>query len=136
MSLLPHTKWYQDASNLYITVCEPDLLNVKHEFHEDKLIFSASKNDKNYEMTINFYHKINPEKSLLKSRDNEVNIFVQKLEPQWWNFLVKEKKLHFIYVDWDMWKDEFDSDDDLYDYKLPDNFQEMMSEMQTKMQNK
>lgn len=132
----PSTKWYQDLSNLYLTITEPDLQDIKHEFQEQKLIFSASKNEDTYEMTLNFTLPINIEKSALKSNGNQINIIVNKLEPQWWTYLVTEKKLNFIYVDWNMWRDEFDSDEDLYDYKLPDNFEEMMNKMQSDMQQK
>ena len=132
----PSTKWYQDLSNLYLTITEPDLQDIKHEFQEQKLIFSASKNEDTYEMTLNFTLPINIEKSALKSNGNQINIIVNKLEPQWWTYLVTEKKLNFIYVDWEHWRDEFDSDEDLYDYKLPDNFEEMMSKMQSDMQQK
>jgi hypothetical protein len=132
----PSTKWYQDLGLLYLTITESDLEEINYEFKEQQLIFSALKNDNSFEMTLNFYHPINVEKSILKSNGNQINIIVAKLEPQWWTYLVNEKKLNYIYVDWDHWKDEFDSDDDLYDYKLPDNFEEMMSKMQTDMQNK
>lgn len=134
MSIRPSIKWYQDMRNLYLTISESDLKEIKHEFQDQKLIFSASKNEQIYELTLNFYHPINVEKSILKSRDQEINLIITKLEPQWWTYLVTEKKLHYLYVDWTGWKDEFDSDDELHDYNLPDNFQEMMEEMQTKMQ--
>ncbi|MBT6325023.1 MAG: hypothetical protein HOJ35_03575 [Bdellovibrionales bacterium] len=132
----PSTKWYQDLSNLYLTITEPDLQDIKHEFQEQKLLFSASKkNEDKYEMTLNFALPINVEKSAIKLNGNQINIIVNKLEPQWWTYLVTEKKLNFIHVDWEHWKDEFDSDDDLHDYKLPDNFEQMMSNMQNEMQN-
>lgn len=131
----PSTKWYQDLSNLYLTITEPDLQEIKHEFQEQKLVFSASKNDDTYEMTLNFALPINVDKSALKSNGKEINIIVNKLEPQWWTYLITEKKLNYLYVDWDHWNDEFDSDDDLHDYKLPDNFEQMMSNMQNEMQN-
>ena len=136
MSLYPSTKWYQDKNNLYITISEPDLVNIKHEFQDQKLVFSAEKKEDKYEMTLNLYHPILINKSILKSRGCEVNIILTKKDPKWWTYLVTEKKLNYIYVDWNGWKDEFDSDEDLYDYELPDNFQQMMSEMQDKMQNK
>lgn len=136
MSLYPSTKWYQDKNNLYITISEPDLVNIKHEFQDQKLVFSAIKKEDKYEMTLNLYHPIITNKSILKSRGCEVNIILTKKDPTWWTYLVTEKKLNYLYVDWNGWKDEFDSDEDLYDYELPDNFQQMMSEMQDKMQNK
>jgi len=136
MSIYPSTKWYQDIKNLYLTISEPDLDNIKHEFHEQKLIFSATKNEQKYEMTLNFFQPILINKSILKSKGCEINIIITKKEPQWWSYLVSEKKLNYIYVDWNGWKDEFDSDDDLYDYKLPDNFQEMMGQMKDEMQDK
>ena len=132
----PSTKWYQDLSNLYLTITEPDLQEINYQFQEQKLIFSGSKNEDKYEMILNFALPINIDKSALKPNGKEINIIVNKLEPQWWTYLVVEKKLNYLYVDWDHWKDEFDSDDDLYDYKLPDNFEEMMSKMQSDMQDK
>jgi hypothetical protein len=136
MSIYPPTKWYQDMSNLFITISESDLNNVEYEFQEDKMVFSASKKEQTYELTLNFYYPINTEKCILKNKGKEVIIVITKLEPQWWTFLVKEKKLNYIYVDWNGWKDEFDSDDELYDYKLPDNFHQMMEEMNNEMKNK
>lgn len=136
MSIYPPTKWYQDMSNLFITISESDLNNVEYEFQEDKMVFSASKKEQRYELTLNFYYPINTEKCILKNKGKEVIIVITKLEPQWWTFLVKEKKLNYIYVDWNGWKDEFDSDDELYDYKLPDNFHQIMEEMNNEMKNK
>ena len=90
----PSTKWYQDLSNLYLTITEPDLQDIKHKFQEQKLLFSASKkNEDKYEMTLNFALPINVEKSAIKLNGNQINIIVNKLEPQWWTYLVTEKKL-------------------------------------------
>ena len=43
MSIYPPTKWYQDMSNLFITISESDLNNVEYEFQEDKIMIEDNK---------------------------------------------------------------------------------------------
>ena len=131
--MFPSLKWYQDLKNIYITITESDLKELKYNFESEKFTLTAEKKGNNYELNLDFFHSIDSENSLLKQTDKEIKMIIVKKEPRWWSFLIKEKKANYIYVDWDGWKDEFDSDDELYNYELPENFESMLNEVNQNM---
>lgn len=66
-----------------------------------------------YEVTLNFLHKINPEKVIVKNIARCVEFTIAKAEagPFWTSLTTDKKKPHFLKADFNKWRDE-DSDNE------------------------
>ena len=126
MSLFPKVKWAQDSKLIFLNISETDLKNVKFEIKNDQFIFSAEKENKKYFLELNLLYDVDIEDYTKKINDNSCNFILNKTKSDWWDFLVKEKKLPNLEIDWNKWKYENESDDELYDYNIPDNFEELL----------
>lgn len=73
---------------------------------------SADQN-KSYEVTLNFLHKISPDRVITKSTDRCIEFTISKAEPgPYWKSLTNDKrKPHFIKADFNKWRDEDDDDE-------------------------
>tara|TARA_A100001015_G_C14950418_1_gene696507 strand:- start:860 stop:1249 length:390 start_codon:yes stop_codon:yes gene_type:complete len=128
MSLFPKLKWAQDSKNIFLTVCENDLKNVNYEVKNNSFSFSAEKDNNKYQFKLNLLQEIKQDD--LKKNLKELNCFFEfvKVKEEWWDFLIQEKKLPNLEVDWNKWKYENESDDELYNYNIPDNFEELLKQ--------
>lgn len=72
--------------------------------------FKASSVDtaKQYEVTLNFLHKINPDAVQTKNTARCIEITIKKAEtgPYWTTLTNDKKKPHFLKVDYNKWRDE------------------------------
>lgn len=68
---------------------------------------------RHYEVTLNFLHKINPEKVATKNTARCIEFCIAKAEsgPYWTSLTTDKKKPHFLKADFNKWRDE-DSDND------------------------
>lgn len=66
-----------------------------------------------YEVTLNFLHKINPEKVATKNTARCIEFCIVKAEsgPYWTSLTSDKKKPHFLKADFNKWRDE-DSDNE------------------------
>lgn len=84
-------------------------------FTEDTFHFKGTSVDsqKHYEVTINFLHKINPDKIAAKNTTRCIEFVIVKAAPgPYWTSLTNDKKKpHFIKADFNKWKDEDDEED-------------------------
>lgn len=82
----------------------------KIRFTEDTLHFKGSSVDtsKEYEVTINFLHKINPENVTSKNTARCIEFTIKKAEagPYWASLTNDKKKPHFLKADFNKWRDE------------------------------
>ncbi|KAI6654744.1 hypothetical protein LOD99_2623 [Oopsacas minuta] len=115
----PFTRWAQREDKLYITleVNNTNGLKSRHNIQEDRLEYFCVKEIKgqepvSYELKIDFYGKIDPQKTVMKENDKEISFVLFKLTKKFWPRLVSsEKKLHYLKTDFDRWIDRDDDSD-------------------------
>lgn len=84
---------------------------------EDSLFFKALglPENKNYEVTLNFFKKINPDKVLQKNSGRCYEFIITKADTksEYWPSLTNDKKKPpYLKVDFNKWKDEGSDDED------------------------
>lgn len=126
MSLAPKIKWSQDEKNLNLVIQEPDMKNICYNFENSKFTFKGESNNNIFQIELNLNNEINTEESKFHIGSFSCNVTLVKKEKLWWNYLVKEKKLPNLEIDWNKWKDVDESDDELFDYNIPNNMEELM----------
>lgn len=78
----------------------------------------TSSNQK-YDVTLNFFNKINPEKILTKNNSRVYEFVIYKKQESAWPKLTKDKnKLHFLKVDFNKWKNEGSDEESKYKLTL------------------
>ena len=78
------------------------------------------------ELELNLNNEINIEESKFHIGSFCCNVTLVKKKKLWWNYLVKEKKLPNLEIDWNKWKEQDESDEELFDYNIPNNLEELM----------
>lgn len=95
-----------DPKDLHIDL-KPTHLTVKAD--------SSTYEDTHYDLKIDFYDEIDPEKSKINTENGAHLFFVlskKKLQEEYWPRLTKEKlKYHYIKTDFDKWVDEDEQDE-------------------------
>jgi prostaglandin-E synthase len=93
--------------------------------------------NKNYELTMNFFKKINPEKVVSRNSGRSYEFIITKADTksEYWPSLTNDKKKpHYLKVDFNKWKDE-GSDDEAEENAFGDgmggmgNFNDLMGSM-------
>jgi len=111
----PPMEWAQRADVLFVTV-SAECKNVDFKFTEDTLYFKGSSVDtgKEYEVTLNFLHKIKPENVTTKNTARCIEFTIKKAEagPYWASLTSDKKKPHFLKADFNKWRDEESDVDD------------------------
>lgn len=102
-------------------------------FENDSVYFKGTGGveKKTYEVMIPLYAEIDPEKSKssIKGRCIEMLLIKAKAEEPWWPTLTNDKKKHhWIKSDFNKWRDEDDSEDELGKGE-GDNFEEVLRRM-------
>lgn len=128
----PPIMWAQRTNCVFLTVCLEDCKSPDIKLEADKIFFSGvgGTEKKKYEVTLNLYKEIDPEKSAKFLRDRNIELVLKKKEEgPYWPQLTKEKqKFHWLKVDFNKWKDEDDSDDEFGGGQSED-LEEMMRSM-------
>lgn len=95
-----------DPKDLQIDL-KPTYLSVKAD--------SSTYEHTHYDLKIDFYDEIDPEKSKINTENGAHLFFVlskKKLQEEYWPRLTKEKlKYHYIKTDFDKWVDEDEQDE-------------------------
>lgn len=75
---------------------------------------SSVETGKQYEVTLNFLHKINPENVTTKNTARCIEFTIKKAEsgPYWASLTNDKKKPHFLKADFNKWRDEESDVDD------------------------
>uniref|UniRef100_A0A2M4C1H4 Putative hsp90 co-chaperone p23 n=1 Tax=Anopheles marajoara TaxID=58244 RepID=A0A2M4C1H4_9DIPT len=112
----PPAVWAQRSEVIFLT------LNIEcsepvYKFTDDSMVFNGvgMPEGKKYELNINFFSKINPEKVSVKNIKRCIEFVIAKAEPEdtYWPRLLKENtKPHWLKVDFNRWEDEDSGDDD------------------------
>jgi prostaglandin-E synthase len=112
----PIVLWAQRKDVLFLTIQVDECKNPEIKIEGDKLIFKGigGADKKNYEVTLEFFKEIDSEKARRTPNDRVVQFVLPKKEsgPFWPRLLKEQKKLPWLKVDFDKWKDEDESDDE------------------------
>ncbi|XP_050080991.1 uncharacterized protein CG16817 [Anopheles maculipalpis] len=112
----PPAVWAQRSEVIFLTLnvecTEPEI-----KFTEDSLTFSGvgKPEGKKYELNVEFYSKINPDKVATKNIKRCIEFVIAKADPEapYWPRLIKDKtKPHWLKVDFNRWEDEGSNDEE------------------------
>ncbi|XP_052903117.1 uncharacterized protein CG16817 isoform X1 [Anopheles moucheti] len=115
-SVPPPAVWAQRSDVIYLTLnvecTEPEI-----KFTDESLVFSGvgKPEGKKYELNVEFYEKINPEKVATKNIKRCIEFVIAKADSQtpYWPRLLKDKtKPHWLKVDFNRWEDEGSNDEE------------------------
>lgn len=112
----PPAVWAQRSDVLFVTL-NVECSDPVFKFTEDTMVFSGvgKPEGKKYELNVEFYSKINPDKVVTKNIKRCIEFVIAKAEPQetYWPRLLKEKnKPHWLKVDFNRWEDEGSNDEE------------------------
>ncbi|CAG2055677.1 unnamed protein product [Timema podura] len=126
----PSVMWAQRAHVVFLTICLEDCKNPEIKIENDKVYFKGigGTEKKPHEVTLNLYKEINAEKSFQFVRDRNIELVLKKKDdgPYWPQLMKDKKKYHWLKVDFNKWKDEDDSEDEL---GQSEDLEEMMRQM-------
>lgn len=88
-----------------------------HRFTKDSVFFKGTGGleKKNYEVTIDLYKEIDPDKSKSFNRERCIEVVLAKAnqnDPYWPSLTKDKKKHHWLKIDFNKWNDEDDSCDE------------------------
>lgn len=126
--LPPPVLWAQRKNLLYVKVQLEDCRNPTIKVEKDSIYYKGKggTDNKEYEVTLEFFKEIKPEESKYSVKDRATEFVLIKAEDGYWKRLLKDDtKFHWLKVDFNKWKDEDDSEDDVEGT----DFEEMMRKM-------
>lgn len=103
-----------------------------NRYDNEKLHFKGNggTDKKDYELTLNFYGKVKGDESKHIIRERGVEFVFYKEADGWWPRLLSEnKKVHWLKVDFNKWKDEDDSGDEGSNFNEKSYEEMMMSQL-------
>jgi len=112
----PQVLWAQDKKRLFLTISveskEPEL-----KYTDNSLFFKGVglPENKPYEVTVNFLHKIVPDKVVTKNITRCIEFTIPKADENadYWSSLTSDKKKPaWLKVDFNKWKDEESGDEE------------------------
>ncbi|XP_003737019.1 co-chaperone protein daf-41 [Galendromus occidentalis] len=126
----PVVLWAQRRDCVYITIAVEDCKNADLKIEADKVLFKGDGGDKlHYACALNLNNKVKNDESKFVVRDRNIEVLLKKEEEQYWPRLLKEStKMHWLRVDFNKWRDEDESDDELGGGG-GGNFEDMMRQM-------
>ncbi|KAH1024479.1 co-chaperone protein daf-41 [Dendroctonus ponderosae] len=115
--LLPPVMWAQRSAVVFLTINLEDVQDPVVKFTNHSVYFhgTGGLEKKEYEVTINLYKEIDPEKTKNFNRERCIEILLAKAKPDepYWPFLTSDKKKHhWLKCDFNKWHDEDESGDE------------------------
>ncbi|XP_071423852.1 putative ATP-dependent RNA helicase TDRD12 isoform X2 [Pithys albifrons albifrons] len=100
----PEIKWFQDNETVTLRVKILCPANTKCKFSKEKVVFSASSEEKLYLADLELQESILAEKSRCVIKDTEAVIVLAKQKPGAWCKLLKNKNIH-VSFDFEHWEE-------------------------------
>jgi len=134
----PPVMWAQRRAGVFLTICLEDCKDPVVELSPAKVHFKGTggTDNKEYELDLEFYEDIDPDKSTHKNKGRVIEFEIKKSKDSFWPRLTKtSEKKHWLKVDFSRWKDEDDSEDEAAEGGPPGggggatDFEEMMRQM-------
>lgn len=128
--LPPPAMWAQRKNIVMLTLNLEDCKDAVINMEPEKIHFKGSggADKKMHEVTIDLYKEIDAEESKYAVSGRSIDFFLKKKEegPYWPSLLKDKKKVHWLKVDFNRWRDEDDSEPE-------ENGEEDLDEMMRKM---
>lgn len=141
--MIPVLLWHQSPKHIHISIEIKNANKEKIAFENNNLVFSASSNNKDYELNVELFGKIIPNETAYVVNDNNIKLILTKQEQTSWSSLQKDKNLfkNNIKTNWDLW-DDSDDEEELANIYNNNNFgsnqfnmEEMMKMFQSQQNN-
>lgn len=134
----PPIEWAQRADILWISVAA-ECKEIDYKFTDETMHFKGASADgtRQYEVTLNFLHKINAEKITTNNTARRIEFCIAKAEsgPYWAKLTTDKKKPHFLKSDFNRWHDEDEDNEDDEDVVAPVGGAGDLSSMQNMFAN-
>jgi len=126
----PPVEWAQRKDLVYLTIGVEDSKDLQIELADDKFHFRGrgGPDKRDFEVTLEFNKEVDSAKARRIPSDRNIQYVVPKKEsgPFWPRLLKTDKKMHWVKIDFNKWKDE----DDLSDEEgAKFDFNDMMGQM-------
>ena len=117
-----------------MTIELEDIHNEQYNVTEKKFSFEChgGPQQQEYRFELELFGEIDPSKSKMRKTDRHMTVILEKKDKKghFWPRLTESKaKIHFVHTDFNKWKDEDDTSDE--DDRMNDDFQSMMSRLNT-----
>ncbi|TDG52072.1 hypothetical protein AWZ03_001353 [Drosophila navojoa] len=114
-SIPPPVSWAQRSDLIYVII-DVECKDIEHKVTEKTFTFkgvNALDASKKYEVTLNFYNSVDPEKVTSKNIGRCLEFTIPKKEngPYWPTLTTDKTKLHFLKANFAKWRDESDEED-------------------------
>lgn len=111
-------EWAQRKNVIYVNVRAEDLVDPVIKIEEDKLYLKGTSgaDKKIHEVSLDLFGKVIPDESKYMVRGRGAEIVMQKADqdgPYWKRLFKDDKRYHWLKVDFNKWKDEDESDEEL-----------------------
>ena len=111
-------EWAQRKNVIYVNVRAEDLADPVIKIEEDKLYLkgTSSTDKKVHEVSLDLFGKVIPDESKYMVRGRGAEIVMQKADqegPYWKRLFKDDKRYHWLKVDFNKWKDEDESDEEI-----------------------
>ncbi|XP_003383733.1 PREDICTED: prostaglandin E synthase 3-like [Amphimedon queenslandica] len=127
----PLIKWAQRHDKILLSICVSDLKDEKINLDQKSLTFNGTGgNNVKYACKFNFYQEVVPQESKHKKFGLELFLSIQKKESgggYWPRLLEAKGKVPYLQVDFNRWKDEDESDEDVDQFN--DGLENLMHRM-------
>jgi prostaglandin-E synthase len=111
----PPVEWAQRKDLLFVTIRAEDCKNPNIEITNDKLVVKGvgGTGKQPFECVLEFFKDINEDKVRRVVNDRSLEFMIPKKEsgPFWPRLLKSDKKMHWLKIDFNKWKDEDDEED-------------------------
>jgi len=128
----PSVEWAQRKDIIYVTVGVGDCKSPQIDLANDKFHFRGrgGPDQREFDCVLEFYKPVDASKARLVPSDRNIQYVSPKKEsgPFWPRLLKADKKVHWVKIDFNKWKDEDDlSDEETGAQQF--NFNDMMGQM-------
>ncbi|KAH8382023.1 hypothetical protein KR009_001441, partial [Drosophila setifemur] len=115
-SLIPPPVSWAQRNDLVYVIIDVECKDIEHKVTEKTFTFKGVNvldASKKYEVTLNFYHEVDPEKVSSKNigRCLEFTIYKKEAGPFWPSLTTDKTKLHFLKANFAKWRDESDDEE-------------------------
>ncbi|EDV93598.1 uncharacterized protein CG16817 [Drosophila grimshawi] len=114
-SIPPPVSWAQRTDLIYVII-DVECKDIEHKVTDNSFTFkgvNALDAAKKYEVTLNFYGAVDPEKVTNKNIGRCLEFTIPKKEsgPYWPTLTTDKTKLHFLKANFAKWRDESDDEE-------------------------
>jgi len=127
----PAVEWAQRKDIIYVTIGVENVKEPKDDLADDKFHFRGrgGPDEREFDCALEFYKPVDASKARRIPSDRSIQFVIPKKEsgPFWPRLLKTDKKMHWVKIDFNKWKDEDELSEDDGGQKF--DFNDMMGQM-------